>query len=459
MTKPFFYESSESLTAEYPCEHNPKVPLKVAYSKSASVNHYTDEDGNLVMHGKTIGFLEYLHQAYKWTTEHIKSIDGKWGGPNRTHPKASFNGMIGMVQREEVDMAACIMSITHTRFQVVDFSVPYYYDAAKYLSHKPGFAPKWEVLTFPYKLHAWIGIIALFCIFTPLFYCILLLARDKSFTIPHCIMACYKQLFGTGTDLLPAKVIPLYVFGIWCLMVSILNKAYSGNLLAALTKQVTLPKIDTLEDLYESDYHELILIFWTNHKNFFNNTAIAEKKNDELEVKRYTNALTKYKGRDRVRGGHKAFYLANPHAVILMDQEAYELQIEQSWGLPPGKYFTRWSEESAFPAFHGIAVKKGSPLKKCIDEKILRSQEAGLWHKWRADAVNTFRKKHPIDKEERLEMDAYLLTLPGNTAENEPLSLIQMQTAFYIFSGMIFMAIFSFIMEKVAEKICTTFTV
>ena len=247
----------------------------MAFVPAAVVNFYIDESGEKVMHGKTIGFFEYLKKAYGWKTEHIAAPDKRWGGQEPPGPNGTFNGMIGMVQRGETDLAACIITISHIRYQVVDFSFPYYYDSVRYMSNKPGYAPKWEVLVFPFKLDAWLAIFLSFFIFSLLFYLVMLMSEDQSYTFSSCVMECYKQYFGASTDQWPTKVIPKWIFAIWCLMAMILSKAYSGNLLAALTKQVLMPKIDTLEDLANSARHELIFFGPANHLEYFSKSEDA----------------------------------------------------------------------------------------------------------------------------------------------------------------------------------------
>ena len=157
------------------------------------------------MHGKTVGFFDYLTKAYGWTIKHVATPDGHWGSPEPPGPNRTFNGMIGMVQRQEVDMAACIITISHTRSQVVDFSLPYHYDAVRYMSHKPDYAPKRDVLIFPFSLNAWIAIVVAFFAFSILFYLIARLAGDQTYPLAVCAVECYKQYLGMGTDRLPAK--------------------------------------------------------------------------------------------------------------------------------------------------------------------------------------------------------------------------------------------------------------
>ena len=407
---------------------------------ASAVNFYFDENGNKVMHGKTIGFFSYLNKAYGWKTQHVVEPKKQWGSP---FPNGSFYGMIGMVQREEVDMAACLITINHIRAQVVDFSFPYFYDTVSLLSHKPDFAPKWLVLAWPFGIYAWSAIISSFFIFSVLFYTIFLLANDKSYSFSTCTMECFKQYLGASTNQWPEKNITKLIFGLWVIMTFILKTAYSGGLLSALTKRVTLPEINTMNDLYKSNYHELIFGGQTNRRIFSESTFTDLK-----------NAYTKYKGTTifPFRGNVPQRFMAHPESVLPMDKEPIDLSIGQSWGLPVGKTFTHWSKDYVQPVFHGIALQKGSKIKECINNKILRSQEAGLWYKWKSDAIFTYRMKHPVDQGLRDKMLAYLNTLPSEYVDNEPLNMVQLQTSFYIYFGMLFIACTSLILEKAMKK-------
>ena len=80
------------------------------------------------------------------------------------------------------------------------------------MTHKPGYAPKWEVLTWPYQQDSWIAIISSFFIFSLLFYGVFLLANDNSYSMSICIMECYKQYFGASTHQWPKSSILKAIF-------------------------------------------------------------------------------------------------------------------------------------------------------------------------------------------------------------------------------------------------------
>ena len=165
------------------------VPISVVNVKSPAVYSYIDDFGKTAFKGQTVSFFNYLTEAFGWKFRHVQKINIKWGD---RLPNGSYNGMIGMVQRKEVEMAASAIKITHDRERVVDFSFPYAFDSLRLTTRKPGYAPKWEVLTWPFQIYLWIAIIATFILFSLLSYLIFILAQDKSYTFVICVMESYK---------------------------------------------------------------------------------------------------------------------------------------------------------------------------------------------------------------------------------------------------------------------------
>ena len=418
------------------CGHNPLVPLKTAFLRSSSTYFYIDKRGKRVFNGKIFGFFGYLNEAFGWTFDLVEPPDRVWGRPS---PNGSFNGLLGMVQRTEADMAIGSLLITHSRKKAVEFSHPYYYDSMRLLSHKPSHAPKWEVLAWPYQINSWIAIISSFLLSAVLIYGVFKLAQDESYTFAKCVMECYKQYLGASTNQWPEKRITKTVFTLWCLTSLVLSKAYSGSLLSQLTKQVTVSAIDTLEDLRNSKYHEVALGVRT--KGTLNMLCTTSGLNGVCD---------KFKGRLFKSGAveKKLALIELPGIVMTQFVEMIELDVNQVWGLPAGKTFIHWSKELLLWSMNGIALQKGTKLKPCIDEKVLRSREAGLWYKWRLDGIHTYRMKFPVPEKDRKFMADYMLTLPSIYDENKALSLEQMQTAFYIYLGMVIMAFSAFIIEN-----------
>ena len=73
-------------------------------------------------HGFFFEVLNILSAKLNFTYKVIPSIDGKWGGRDA---KGNWNGLMGMLMREEVDMVAAALTITKERMEVASFSVPF----------------------------------------------------------------------------------------------------------------------------------------------------------------------------------------------------------------------------------------------------------------------------------------------------------------------------------------------
>ena len=82
---------------------------------------YYDESGKYITGGD--GFLiqplKILAEELNFTIKFIQSVDGKWGGVDIN---GTWDGLIGMLVRGEVDVAAAILSQTKERHKVTTFS-------------------------------------------------------------------------------------------------------------------------------------------------------------------------------------------------------------------------------------------------------------------------------------------------------------------------------------------------
>ena len=63
-----------------------------------------------------------LAKDLNFTVVLSESVDRKFGGKTKN---GSFNGMIGMLERDEVDISASHMTITSVRSEVVDYCIPW----------------------------------------------------------------------------------------------------------------------------------------------------------------------------------------------------------------------------------------------------------------------------------------------------------------------------------------------
>ncbi|CAG2198776.1 GRID1 [Mytilus edulis] len=94
--------------------------------------------------GFTMDLLQHLALALNFTYEITRPLDGKWGSQMEN---GSWNGLIGHLERRDVDLVAAPLTMQIQRENAVDFAIPYYYYSAAILLKKPDpNAKKWRTL-------------------------------------------------------------------------------------------------------------------------------------------------------------------------------------------------------------------------------------------------------------------------------------------------------------------------
>ena len=82
-----------------------------------------DKDGNIVGgKGYLIDIMNILSKELNFTVALSKSVDDKFGKKTNN---GSYNGMVGMLIRNETDVVAAHLTITEDRSEVIDFTIPW----------------------------------------------------------------------------------------------------------------------------------------------------------------------------------------------------------------------------------------------------------------------------------------------------------------------------------------------
>ena len=87
-----------------------------------SPKFYEDDNGNLHGEGYLMDLMYLFEKDLNFTVVLSESIDRKFGNKIAN---GSYNGMVGMLVRNETDIVAAHMTITKTRAQVIDYCLPW----------------------------------------------------------------------------------------------------------------------------------------------------------------------------------------------------------------------------------------------------------------------------------------------------------------------------------------------
>ena len=81
-----------------------------------------DEKGNLVGKGFLMDLMYMYARELNFTVVLSESVDRKFGGKTKN---GSFNGMVGMLVRNETDIVVAHMTTTKQRSEVIDYCKPW----------------------------------------------------------------------------------------------------------------------------------------------------------------------------------------------------------------------------------------------------------------------------------------------------------------------------------------------
>ncbi|GIX76290.1 glutamate receptor ionotropic, kainate 4 [Caerostris darwini] len=115
--------------------------IKIAVNKLIGICHLEmDFEGKYVLtDGSNAEFLQILSEALKFKYELLVPEDKEWGFKELN---GTWNGLVGMVHRQEVDMAMCGIMLTEERQLVVNFGQSYDVAQNVIALKAPGLSPK-----------------------------------------------------------------------------------------------------------------------------------------------------------------------------------------------------------------------------------------------------------------------------------------------------------------------------
>ncbi|XP_063593053.1 glutamate receptor ionotropic, kainate glr-3-like [Penaeus indicus] len=185
----------------------------------------------------------------------VRPPDSLWGARLNN---GSWSGMVGMLEREEVEFALGPFTITPQRETVVDFTVAVHNDNKAILTVRPGLQSDVSGFLKPFTLDVWLlFLLSILAIGTTMR--MLTSTEDRIFgTFTKNLTTktaawVFQTLTQESSDWIPKNDGGRLIVTTWLLASLVFMSSYSGILTAMLTlPRVTIP-IDSLEDLVAQD--------------------------------------------------------------------------------------------------------------------------------------------------------------------------------------------------------------
>ncbi|XP_071514897.1 probable glutamate receptor isoform X2 [Panulirus ornatus] len=350
------------------------VHLRVAAEEFQPYTEVTHDPttGATLLKGPTINILQALASSLNFTYSLIHG-DGFLGAPL---PNGSWDGVMGMLQRQEVDLALGPLALTPQRAEVVDFTQPFFLEKMRLLQARPTSTPDpWGLLT-PFSVVVWVCIAVSFvAVVVAVAATVLCLGRGEPSHPADHLLAVASVLIGQALPWIPKGLAVRVALGTWMLSVIIIANSYSGSLTSLLTVRELSAKYDSLRQVVD-DPDVTILLEGSTAFSAYLETA---QKGIFLEVRRATEQRGRFLlAKDLWRSLH---LLQDGRHVMLIDEETGKKFTSDYFSMT-GECDHYVSRDVFFNMILAMAVPKGSPLLQLLDHRIRMVREYGLCRTW-----------------------------------------------------------------------------
>ncbi|CAG2195718.1 GRID1 [Mytilus edulis] len=377
--------------------------------------------------------LNYCSSVFDADDQHgyeiTQPLDGKWGAQMEN---GSWNGLIGQLERRDVDLVAAPVAVQISRENVVDFTIPYYYDAPAILLKKPDpNAKKWRTLIDPLSeyvilcIFIFLPVISLFLFFfekcTP--YYRRIENRDKVRGLHHfsdslwyvygALLTQGNYTFNEGGEHMAGSSSGRTLLSCWWIFCIIMMATYSGNLVAFLTVTKEKLPFSNIAGLVEQSSYK-----WGTHEGTVFETIF--KTSTHPDNVKFWNGVVAY------NKTNPSILSTDPNVQIRLvmegdyayvgDRTAMELAMDNNCHLA--------MVLSDLLAMHfAIALPNKSPFTKIFSDEMHAIFENGLLQKWKLEHW----PKHGICD-----------NIPRK--ESTPITLIDIHSSFYVVAFGVFIA-------------------
>ncbi|CAI5440515.1 unnamed protein product [Caenorhabditis angaria] len=339
--------------------------------------------------GYCIDLLHKISKILKFTFTIRKVRDNAYGSKE---PNGKWNGMVGELQRGDADLAVASLTISYSRSEVIDFTVPYMHLGISILFKKPRMTDSdWFKFMDPLSYEVWLLTFGSYCIVSIALWIISKISPyeqfrlDEStgqygpvpnqFSLRNSFWFTVCSLMQQGSELCPRAVSTRFLTAIWWFFALILISSYTANLAAVMTTRRMETPIENADDLAAQTKIKYGTLGRGSTMSFFNESKIEtyERMWQLMSSQPALFVSSSKEGIARVKSSDYAYLMESSMLEYAVERDCELMQIG---GLLDQKGY-------------GIGLPKGSPYRELISTAILRLQEktelTELKEKWWKD--------------------------------------------------------------------------
>ncbi|KAG7154184.1 Glutamate receptor-like 56 [Homarus americanus] len=375
--------------------------------------------------GITVKMLDTIAEVLDFNyTLTVEPPDGAWG----SLVNGSWTGMLGMVHRHEKNFTVSTMPLTANRIEDFDAGVWYWTEGFGLNMMTPAPLAKWQATYYPFMPSVWITIGATFAV-------VVLTMALQDWIQPEPFLGGFgrtwlyllRAVVKHTLPGLPTAQWQRVLVGVWWVYCFILTTAYTANLIAFLTIPVFPKRIQTLEELAQSDYRVSMHDY-------------GEFVPEALRSSKTPVYRTLGEKMDLVKLYDDAVYLMSNRTHALLELYSYNRIVTKSITKVSNSYMLK---DQLYASYFSWLFQKNTPWKYKFDLCIQHLVEAGLVTRWHKETTEDFMGQD-YERRERLAAKEQL-------NNKQPLSLQHLQGVFFILLLSWAASIVVFILELVLQ--------
>ncbi|XP_015913069.1 probable glutamate receptor [Parasteatoda tepidariorum] len=316
-----------------------------------------------VISGFEAELINLLSRKLNFEYEILVPTDSSYGSRDAS---GNWTGMVGMLARNEADMAFALMGITEDRSTVVDFSIPYIPLDKTFLMHHASFLPKTSAFMYPFSTLVWFLFFIVLLLVTMLFRA--LISPKDSICSVFIILwgSCFRQ----GINYNPRPMSRRIPLGIWLIYSYVITLSYSSVMLSFLTSPIRTKQIRDFKELYAAvrdGAMDCRAALPTLEAEYLSKSDIPHLKGLGEYIKKNKWYYTSYTNQSVPK-----------HTAMLGSPFLFRLVFGS-----PQTYFYSKDAFGYFP--FGVAIRKDFCCKKRFNTILLRILSGGLYNKFMSD--------------------------------------------------------------------------
>jgi len=346
------------------------------------------QEGNDQYEGYAVDLIHELSRLVGFKYKFKEVTDLKYGvkdvKPNGT---ITWNGMIGEIMSGVADMAIADFTITSSREEAVDFTLPFMNTGISIVFKKPTnkVTTLFSFLS-PFSLDVWGFVLMAYSGVSMILYVVGHISpyewtnpypcrqedsavMKNSFSLLNSFWFTIGSLMQQGSDLAPKSMSTRAMAGTWYFFTLIMISSYTANLAAFLTVEKVVYPFENAKDLSEQSEIKYGCVESGSTRTFFKDSQIETyKKIYQFMETHKTYVRSNDEGKERVEQGNFAFFMESTSIEYITERNCNLTQI----GSPLDS------------KNYGIATRKYPPYKRpyrmLLSQAILQLQENGMLH-------------------------------------------------------------------------------